>query len=105
MWTAFVAMRLRVTYELKNEFAKLHVEHQEQVATNARQLEDVRLRLDYLEQVLFGEVLAKLDKKQPRVQPMRLEPWLANTIKDLRDRVTVLERARVEKNDDKPEER
>lgn len=96
LWTAYVALRLRTTYELQTEFAKLTAVNTEHTATQQRQLEDVRIRLDDLEQVLFGQVLAKIDKKQ-KVAPMKIEPWLANALKDLRDRVTILERARIEK--------
>lgn len=100
LWTAYVAMRLRATYQLQTEYAKLHSEFLDLQLSHDRDLQDAKQRLNYLEEVLFGEVLAKIDKKQ-KVVPMRIEPWLANSIKDLRDRVTVLERSRIEKSEQK----
>lgn len=98
LWGAYVAIRLRTTYELQTRFEILHAEHMELQKRYEAHLTEQNLRLDYLEQVLFGEVLAKIDKKQPRQQPMRLEPWLANALKDIRDRLTVLERSRLQRD-------
>lgn len=94
LWTAYVAMRLKTTYDLQTRFEVLAVEHEELKKRYDAHLLQQNHRLDYIEQVLFGEVLAKIDKK-PVPTPMRLEPWLANTIKDMRERITVLERARL----------
>lgn len=48
-------------------------------------------RMDYVERVLFGEVVAKLDAQRSARNTARVELWQKTRDKELRDRIMYLE--------------
>jgi hypothetical protein len=94
----YFGLRLRVTYNLSAEFAQLQAEHRDMMALSNQRLQELRARLDEMERVLFGDVLAKIEKTQKTATPKLPIPdvWQRNRDRELRDRLDALEKWRLQ---------
>jgi hypothetical protein len=93
---AVVVLRVRVTYDLQSQFNQHRIEHEQLTTVSAVQNRDVIARVDSLERVLFGDVVTKLmeqeNKTKPIAPPVRLQQWMVNRDKDMRERLERIER-------------
>lgn len=87
----YVALRVRVIQGMQRDLAENRVVHNQLQAEHNAQMAEIKARLDALERVLFGDVLAELSKI-PAVGPSRIELWQQNRDKELRDRILSAER-------------
>jgi len=90
----FITLRLRETYRMQSDLVKLMSDHGTLQGEVMRLEKAYGERFDDLERVLFGDVVAKLLKEEPKpVQaPLRLQNWMMNRDKDMRERLERIER-------------
>lgn len=96
---AYITIRLRTLYNIQTEIAHLKAEHRHVKQELETQLNGNGIRIDQLERILFGDVIAQLEKKvqadaakQKPPPPTWVELWQKNRDKELRDRIVELER-------------
>jgi len=87
----YLYVRMQVLERLNAETTTLWSRHNEEGKRFNARLDATVSRLDYLESVLFGEVLAKVQKMQ---QPVPVPRWQLSRDLELRDRILRLEWAR-----------
>jgi hypothetical protein len=90
VFMVFTVFRLRVTYELQRDYAEHFAHHRRVEQWTEAALKQTEARLDRMERILFGDVIAQLEKKTP--PPAWIELWQKNRDKELRDRIIALER-------------
>jgi hypothetical protein len=87
----YVVFRVQEIAKLQLEFAALHAETQALNEQHFALIKHSEYRLDELERELFGEVLVQL-QKQKDSRPNRVEIWQANTARELRERMSRVEK-------------
>lgn len=88
------SFRINAVSRLSQQVVILQDEVKQQDRINAQRIEDLSARLDEIERILFGEVLAKLEKV-PKT-PSGIALWQKTRDQELRERISRLERWRLE---------
>ena len=90
----FVALKLHALYRVQLDMSALMADHTKLREDLTRQDALYSDRFDSLERVLFGDVVVKLMEKEakPVQAPPRLQQWMVNRDKDLRERLERIER-------------
>jgi hypothetical protein len=96
----YFALRLRVTYEMQTEIDRLRIERAELVKRNAIAHDEMMNRLDELERVLFGDVLAKVDKNAAAISKLPTA-WQRQRDLEFRKRLDALEQWRMQRDKDR----
>ncbi len=93
----FFTVQIRFVSQNYSSVAKLQSDVANMQQQHAAQLETLNARVDQLERVLFGDVVAKIEKSPLR--PNAVELWQRNRDKELRDRIRQLELWRLRSGD------
>jgi cell division protein FtsB len=96
-YAAYVGFRLQVTYSVQATVDKLVADRAELIAENERFHSGISARLDELERLMFGEVLAKIDAPAPGKPrtTASVQLWQKNRDAELRKRIEALEQWRA----------
>lgn len=90
----FLSLRTQDIVRAQHESMQLWSAHNEESKQITAQLNDVTKRVDYIEGVLFGEVLSKLKLMPRTAATARLQRWQVAQDKEFRERILSLEYAR-----------
>ena len=96
----FIALRLRAVYRMEHTVRLMQIEHADLMRGYTLKFEESQQRLDTLERVLFGDIVAKVYSAhggKPTAKPVfgKVEQWMLNQNKLLDERLDQLEAWRL----------
>jgi anti-sigma factor ChrR (cupin superfamily) len=96
-YATYIGLRLRVTYTLNARVERLMAEQSALMQQNDQFHDQISARLDELERLMFGEVLAKIDTSAPGTPrtTASVQLWQKNRDAELRKRLAALEQWRA----------
>lgn len=98
-FVTYTVLRIHVTYELQRDFALLKATNEQLLEQINLQDGQLRLRIDYLEQTVYGEIQPKQEElanlKAPAMRTSKIEIDQQNANKEIRQRLDRLERWRL----------
>ena len=92
---AYCAFRLRALYTFQTDVATFVIENRNAHEKVETEVTNIEARLNNLERILFGDMIAQLEKNAKTLKPPApnwVELWQKNRDKELRDRINALER-------------
>lgn len=97
---AYITLRLRALHDLETTVRALQIEHADLLRGYTLKLEETHGRLDTLERVLFGDIVAKVYSVHPgtpAAKPVfgKVETWMLNQNKLMDERIDRLEAWRL----------
>lgn len=99
-YASYIGLRLRVTYSLNAQVEKLAADAAVTHALHLQVHDQINARLDELERLMFGEVLAKIDAVPGKPRTIAsVQLWQKNRDEELRKRIAALEQWRAKIDD------